>query len=569
MKESSWEGIQEMYEKGEISEEQMNNFIAIRNLSYKEWKQVKKDYLAGTISKEQYEQLKQIKEMPDDWTTMENGIKGILYGAGSGVWEGLQWYVGGKIATMAVSSSNIANSAARISADTVMNSADTPYRTILNSLISGDSLEDSWNENGGWKSLLMNAGIGLIGSAGSEVAGNVKAAKNIAKQERITEEVNNLINVINTGRASSAEMVDLIRDCFEKWLKQDNPYAEKLLNKIIEIKQNIPEYRWRSIRTNDAYNAFAEQELVMGDMHIRGIRDAHTYAHETGHQLFSYLRERFPDKWNEIVTRAQKIATSKNSNELKKIIKELQETFYEINLSWDNEYYNYLKSKGYYVSEQNIEKYAKEIENYIIDNNITIRDYLVMSGYQEQDINKWIGNGMSYGDVARMRLNEEMTNQYIDDLAKDVENYMVNNKYTVSEYLEEIGFKDEEINALIGTNMQITYRDIAITKIHHEVSTIIEEIQRKQYGNKIAISNFIASLFKCSNLKIKEEVIEIPCSHGEKYYNSWEFYPIHELIADFTALKMNGNNKELKQIKKIFGSELYNTMDELFKEIIN
>lgn len=567
MKESSWEGIQEMYEKGEISEEQMNNFIAIRNLSYKEWKQVKKDYLAGTISKEQYEQLKQIKEMPDDWTTMENGIKGILYGAGSGVWEGLQWYVGGKISTMAVSSSNIANSAARISADTIMNSADTPYRTILDSLISGDSLKDTWDEKGGWKSLFINAGIGLIGSAGSEVAGNVKAAKNIAKQERIDEEINKLIDVINTGESSDEAMVNFIQNSFEKWLKNDNPYAEKLLNKIIEIKQNIPEYRWRKIKSNDAYNNFEDKELVMGEPHL-SIDDVHTYAHETGHQLFSYIGEQFPDNWDEIITKARTLATNKNSEKLKKLTKQLEK---DINISYkvtENEYMNYIKSKGYDVPEQYIDSYAKDIEKYIIDNNITIEDYLKIRGYQETYITELIEDGITYKDIARMETDEVILNNYIDDLTKEVEDYMVDKGCTVEKYLEEIGLDEDEIEKCMEADT-ITYREIAIIKYSNEINTMEDMFYRKHYGEKADISDIIASVFRDTEFEIDGEYFCVGYGHDYNYYNSCINNDIHELIANFTALKMNGNKKELKQIKEIFGKEFYSMLDNLFEKIIN
>lgn len=198
MKDSSWEGIQEMYEKGEISEEQIKTFIAIRNLSDEEWSQIKKDYLEGNIKKEEFEHIKQIREMPDDWTTLENGIKGIFYGVGTGVWEGIQYYAGGKLAGWTLKAgSKVATSAIRVGADTAFNAMDTPYRTLLDSLATGNTLEEAWATRGGWQSMLTDVGIGLISSTGGEVLDELISTKYISssiKEEKYTFNIDKNIN---------------------------------------------------------------------------------------------------------------------------------------------------------------------------------------------------------------------------------------------------------------------------------------------------------------------------------------------------------------------------------------
>ena len=118
--------------------------------------------------------MKQIREMPDDWTTLENGVKGTIYGAGNGLWEGLQWYAGGKLNDWAYNGSKVATSAIRIGADTAFNALDTPYRTVLDSLINGKKLENSWEDHGGLKSLITSIGVGFIGSLGGEVFDNIR-----------------------------------------------------------------------------------------------------------------------------------------------------------------------------------------------------------------------------------------------------------------------------------------------------------------------------------------------------------------------------------------------------------
>ena len=184
MRDSSWSGIEKMYENGEISEEQLKSFVEIRNLSDEEWTKIKEDYSNGNIGEEEFKQMEQIREMPEDWTTLENGTKGVFYGVSTGVWEGIQWYLGGKLNEWTYSGSKVVTSATRIGVDTAFNALDTPYRSALDAIVRGNKFEDSWKEQGGWTSMITNVGIGLIGSAGGEIFDNISKYK-------ITENIEN------------------------------------------------------------------------------------------------------------------------------------------------------------------------------------------------------------------------------------------------------------------------------------------------------------------------------------------------------------------------------------------
>lgn len=179
-RDSSWEGIERMYQKGEISEEQFNSYVMIRELTDAEWAEIEQDYKNGLISEEEYNAMKQIREMPDDWKTLENGLKGLAYGVANGVWEGVQWYVGGKLAGWTIKSgSQVATSAVRVGADTIFNAADAPFRTTVEALTSDKTWEEAWTEQGGFKSMLTDTIIGLIGSVGGEVVDLKKVKKEI------------------------------------------------------------------------------------------------------------------------------------------------------------------------------------------------------------------------------------------------------------------------------------------------------------------------------------------------------------------------------------------------------
>lgn len=177
-RDSSWEGIERMYQKGEISEEQFNSYVMIRELTDAEWSEIEQDYENGLISEEEYNAMKQIREMPNDWKTLENGLKGLAYGVANGVWEGVQWYVGGKLAGWTIKSgSQVASSAIRVGADTGFNALDTPFRTTVEALTSDKAWEEAWIDQGGLKTVLTDTIIGLIGSVGGEVVDLKKIKK--------------------------------------------------------------------------------------------------------------------------------------------------------------------------------------------------------------------------------------------------------------------------------------------------------------------------------------------------------------------------------------------------------
>ena len=150
----------------------------IKSLTKEQWKQVEIDYKNKKITKEQYELMKKIREMPDDWRTFENGVKGIGYGTATGAWEGIQWYVGAKLAGTAFKGlSSGENSAVRIGIDSIFNAGDTPFRTAIEASTSDESLKEAWENQGGWKSVVTNLGIGLLGSTAGEFSDVIKGRK--------------------------------------------------------------------------------------------------------------------------------------------------------------------------------------------------------------------------------------------------------------------------------------------------------------------------------------------------------------------------------------------------------
>ena len=155
-------------------------------------KNLQKKYENGEISKQD------LKTMKDDWTTLKNAFSGMAYGGLNGMWEGVQWGVGSALGTggkVFKSASNKANAAARVFIDTVFNAGDTVVRAGTSVLTTDDvSFKEAFEKAGGIKGVVADVFIGLIGSAGGEIA-NLKTnskIKNTSKSNSKPETIKNL-----------------------------------------------------------------------------------------------------------------------------------------------------------------------------------------------------------------------------------------------------------------------------------------------------------------------------------------------------------------------------------------
>ena len=472
MRDSSWAGVQEMYEKGEISEDQLNTFFVIKNLSDEEWLQVKNDYLAGNISKEEFEQIKQIREMPEDLNTLENNIKGAFYGVSTGVCEGVQWYLGGKLANWAYKGSQ----------------------------------EKAGTEHGGWQSTLTDVGIGFISSTGGEVFDGIKNDRNVAKQAR---QISNLVDILNTDNSSDPRVVNLIENSFKDWLSKNNPYAEKLINKLIELKQTYPGLTFKVAPDNVSSWSEYSKTLYLGDNQISW-GDSGTYAHEIGHLLFNLvLLDQLPDNWDNIVAKAKILSSTSNNGQL-------HNTIANIN---NNENLNHIKAQS-------------SFENSIKD-----------AGYKSID---------DFVDTWTKTIETDLDTTGLDNTVNSLRN---------------VGFDEDVIQLLYDQNISV--REIVLTYVNTKISLIKENFDRLQDGGtNAAVSGIICSVYEGTKYDLNGAYLNYTYDHQDSYYNLNKINSFHEIIANFTQLKMSGNTKALKELKSIFGDEFYLALEETFNKLI-
>lgn len=565
-RDSSWEGIERLYEKGEITQEEYSTLTTIRSLSDEQWKEIEKDYKNGNISKEEYEQIKQIREMPEDWTTFENGWKGLLYGVANGVWEGVQWYVGGKLAGWTVKGgSKFATSAVRVGADTSFNAFDTPFRTLISTISSGKTWDEAWNEQGGWESVITNVGIGLIGSTGGEVFDGVKLKKvsdklNSSKvcngldeaikktldkygdrtsREFIIKELNkgnfsvitsdygarNFVksyfkenqrllsefsSVMSIGKKSNPQLLDWMSNILEKEMLNGNTEVRKFVSKYIELKSKYPNLTFEIDINNGSFWNKNEMVLKLGANLINDAGSGVLF-HESGHLLFALVEgEALPKNYSNIMNQARVISSNNNT------LKQVGDSFYKI---------------------QN-----KLTENAILN----IEHWVELQGYSS--IDEYIRSMADTMDSARSKL------------------FAITN-------LKKLGFDDKVIDIVKKNDSNISSSEIIKKYIDSLISENYDYLFRSQYDYVVAISDIIDAVYLATGKDIYGNPINTPYSHkgmGD-YYNvtSWQTLQLHELIANFSSLKALNHNQTLADIKSIFGEEFYNMLEELYNKFFN
>ena len=56
--------------------------------------------------------------------------------------------------------------------------------------------------------------------------------------------------------------------------------------------------------------------------------------------------------------------------------------------------------------------------------------------------------------------------------------------------------------------------------------------------------------------------------HAKEYYAKNKKLSFHEIIANFTQLKMSGNTKALNELRNIFGDEFYLALEDTFNKLL-
>ncbi len=308
-RDSSWAGLERMKERGEISKDVMENYKTIRNMSEKELFDL---YRFHQITQEQYDAMKQIKQMPEDWITTKNALSGMAYGGATGAWEALQYYVGNKLNNFSMKgASAFANAAMRVGIDTGFNAGDTPFRAGVESILTGRDYKKVFDDQGGLKSVLISAGVGAIGSTAGEISRYYTYMKafNKAKKDGTWIYYIDDIDKINEKDLSKVERLHFARRRQIDFLESRGlsiPDKNNLVDNVrISYSDEAFEKRWIEFELRDTNEELLNlEELKEKAKHVQGFyspkteklylrpdTEIETIIHELNHSLGTSIIE--------------------------------------------------------------------------------------------------------------------------------------------------------------------------------------------------------------------------------------------------------------------------------------
>ena len=473
--------------------------------------------VAGTVGFGKYteEGWNKLSKAKEKISFGKKTFKALGYGVFNAAWESAQWFVGGMLGNVVKGTKGIA-SATRVGIDSVFNAADTPIRALSESILTGESFKKAWKEQGAWSSLLINLGIGFFGSAFGE-------AINIKSSVKEIDKISDLVKIINTGDESDQRVVSMLKATLEDLREKDSSYVEKLCDKLIELKRVNPEMAWRISDNGGSFWNHNLKKLFLGENQVKWGCSG-TLEHETGHLLFyMVLHEKLPDNWQNITINSRILSSTKNNRLFNETIQEINK---HNQLSYNKAYSNFeksLKNAGYKSINDYIENYSRSIESQLNKNSL-----------------------------------------------KDTINL-----------LRKAGYNEKTIEMIVNQKFSVSPREIVTQYVWNEINTESDRISRIEYGEDCAVSDIIDAIYHGWKKDIYGNPLKLTYQHERKYYQEKDRFYIkqgyeqgygeslaafHEIIANFTNLKLSGNTKALEDLKNIFGKEFYLTLEDTFNK---
>ena len=170
---NSMKGMEEAYKSGAITKEDYEAIVKIRNMSDKEWKDYEKQVKGLPENDKKYKeymQLKNIREMPEEWNTPKTTKRALKYGAGVGAWELGQYVLG-------LGLTKYGTPITRVALNTSVNALDPVVRAGINTAVDGTPFSKNMKKQGGTKAIVSGALIGG-GLSGLGELLNYKSIKN-------------------------------------------------------------------------------------------------------------------------------------------------------------------------------------------------------------------------------------------------------------------------------------------------------------------------------------------------------------------------------------------------------
>ena len=319
---------------------------------------------------------------------------------------------------------------------------------------------------------------------------------------------NDFWNSLNSGTQSNLSVMNLLYTTLAQAYNNGNPYALKLTQLVTELKKSNPQISLQTLNYNNAYWDIQNKQLCMGPSGI-AMGDSGTIMHELGHGLFDMiLNGELPKNWDTIVGKSRVI--SSNNGTLNNFGDILKRKGAELNARAEQEFLSNLEAQG-----KTLDSYTRELEKH-------------------------------YSGIFK------------------------NTTELLTRKLKDLGYSEDRINAMI--NGKVTPSAAAQQQIYAEKSLINDKLWRTQEGDYCALSDIVDAVFIGNKKDVYNNDIYLNYQHGKEYYlrcGNSRLYEFHEIIANFTQLKMTGKQHHIKMLRDIFGNDFVDTLEQTFESFFS
>lgn len=159
----------------------------------------------------------------ESWGNGATLKEGLGYAGVRGIYEGVSYYLGGKMSGVVLGEgvsavSRISTSALRIGFDALDGGLSGVIDPAAKMIYNDKSYSESFEENGGWQAVATNAAIGAGMSSFGEITDNIKFKK---INKNITSEISSDKSFVSSSKMSSSNYrnIDVKSNVFTKFIK--------------------------------------------------------------------------------------------------------------------------------------------------------------------------------------------------------------------------------------------------------------------------------------------------------------------------------------------------------------
>ena len=450
------------------------------------------------------------------WSQGASTARGLFTATTSGLWEGFQYYLGGRIAGISVSTTKWINALLRMELDSVLGGTEGIVRPAINSIISGEGFIEEFKANGGIYTVATNLMFSFalscfgelklrdfiqFGGFKSKIKGNI----NPDERKKLLNEFSKLF--VPNGY-SHKRTIDFFANFFEK---TENPEALKVLSAMVDYKKTNNKFNLTSTMDGFYTSFFSPSEKRIN------IRRSdcdnklyHVGMHESGHFLHATKRnDEIPFNIESVFDRAKSFNSTKGAN-----------STFDFAIEMTSRYNN---AKG--EAEAFFDKSIAEL------------------GFTRDS--------------------------YYDDLCKKTKNELLklSDSSQINIYLKKLDIDENTINSLglISPNM-VNDKFVEDVATYHINSVKSKYINYYMDADFPAISDMLTALYKSNDVVVRGQYLNLPYGHKNVYYKQEPLVlPFKEMIANYTQLKTTGSKRSLGIIRQMFGNELVEVLDDYYQ----